>query len=474
MERSRPESPLAVVWRRKAVAALTLVIVLAVTGAVSVALPKVYSTSAQLFVAQTTNTQSFDQLQAAQVTARTFAKLATSTNIAQLVANQLGGLTKDQLASKVTVTPIDQTQLLTITAEDHVPARAKQIADTYAQLFIQSRQSAASSERAVVSLADPAPVPDTPTRPKPKLYLLIGALLGLAAGVALAFIVERLDTRLRGVEEVEEAFGQPVLARIPPRGRTAPSLAAFAEAFRILRTNLQFGSPEGPLRSLAVTSAHEGEGKSTTVAQLALLTAATGTGVLVVETALRRPALRAIFAPESPEPPRPGLSNYVVEGVPLDEVIHQTSVPTLEWVPSGPSVPSLSGLLESDRGRAAFENFAVASDQVIYDCAPLDQGADAATVAARVEGVVLVVDLGRSTRESVQSAIRQLHAVRANVVGIVVNRDPRAGVTEGGDGAGPRSGRTSVEPEVDQPGAERARPELPDNGTPANPARTRE
>jgi capsular exopolysaccharide synthesis family protein len=421
-----PESTyLEVIWRRKLIIAAVTLVFAGATAAVSKTLPPVYSTSSSLLVAQSGEAQTFDAVQAAQVIARTYSDLLESPNVARLVANRLGGgETTRSVERAVTIEPVPETQLIRINAEDRRPRRAQAIADAYAAVFIARSDSLLGpTVKATVLLADRAPFPRQPSRPKPVLYTLFGTMLGLLAGLGLAFLRERFDIRLRTLDDIEAVFDIPVLTRVPRRGKSASSISAFSEAFRVLRTNLQFASPHGAPRTIAVTSSSESEGKTTTVAQLALATSGTGVNVVVVESDVHRPELQELFAPTDDGPLRPGLSNYFLGGASLDEIIHPTTLPTIKLVPSGPAVPSLSGLLESRRGFPAIEHLAAAGDLVLFDCPPLNLGADPATLAARVDGVILVVDLERATEKGVRQAIQRLEAVRARVLGFVLNRD---------------------------------------------------
>jgi polysaccharide biosynthesis transport protein len=418
----RNTSPLAVVWRRKGIVAAVFLAFAIGTAIVSKTLPKVYSTHATLFVSLPADQQSFDSVQASQALARSYADIIDSPNIAQLVADRIGG-SKSKILDSATFEPIQETQLLEINAEDRNPDRAKQIADTYASVFIDYAQRNLRSTQATISLADAAPRPSSPARPKPTLYTLVAGILGLALGLALAFLRDHLDHRLRTSEDVELRFDTPVLARIPRRGRSDTSVTAFREANRVLRTNLQFAGQGRQLRAVAVTSGREGEGKTTTVAQLALASAEVGQRVIVVEADFRRPALQAEFLPDGKEPLRPGLSNYLVESASLDDVIFPTARPNIDLVPAGPLPPSPSALLESRRGREAVSEFLTEADLVLIDCPPLSIGADASVIAGWVDGVIVVVDLGGSTDDNVRGALRQLEAVHANALGLVLNRD---------------------------------------------------
>jgi capsular exopolysaccharide synthesis family protein len=416
---------LGVIWRRKWIIIATVLVFAVAAGGISKTLKKVYSAQSTLLVVQPQKGLSFDTVQATQVVARTYGELLKSANLARRVARRIGGGAKaSAIAGAVSVETVPETQLIKLTAEDHAPKRAQAIANAYADEFATYSQTKLTPEtKATVTVADRATRPTSPVRPKPTLYAALAALLGLAIGTALAFLRETLDTRLRTLEEIESSFDLPVLSRVPRRGKSETSIAAFTEAFRVLRTNLQFATPDGPPKTIAITSGDEGEGKTTAVSQLALVTAATGTNVMAVEADLRRPGLQGFFAPDHNGPLRPGLSNYFLGGAPLEEIIHPTTVPTVEFVPAGPTVPSLSGLLESQRGRTAIDDLAACADLVIFDCPPLGLGADAATVAGRVDGVILVVNMETATEQLVRNSLRQLEAVRARVLGFVLNRD---------------------------------------------------
>lgn len=414
-----------VIWRRKWLVATIFLVFVVTTAVVSKTLPTVYGTTATLLIAVPAEDQTFDTVQASQALARSYADIIDSRNIAQLVADRVqGGATAGNILGASSFEPKSQTQLLKISAENSDPARAKLIADTYAEVFIEyARERLQRTTTAQISLADAAPLPDTPSRPRPTLYVLIAAFLGLAAGLAAAFIRDRLDRRLRTSEDVEAVFDIPVLARVPRRGRSESSISAFREAHRLLRTNLHFASPSARLQSIAVTSGNEGEGKTTSVAQYAIACAEVGLRVIVVEADFRRPALQPELMPDNPEALWPGLSNYLVEAASLDEVIHSTGRPNLDIVPAGPLPPSPSALLESRRGQAAMDDFLTRADIVVVDCPPLNIGADASVIASWVAGVLLVVDLQTSTDRSVRDALRQLEAVKAPVLGLLLNRD---------------------------------------------------
>jgi capsular exopolysaccharide synthesis family protein len=421
------DTPLAVIWRRRTIVLVTLLVFVLTTAVVSKTLNKVYSTDSTLLIALPADAQTFDTVQASQALARSYAEIINSPNLAARVARRLGGdSTKADILDATSFEPITETQLLLITAEDGDPARAKLIADTYADIFIDyAEANLTPTTQATISLADSAPIPRSAARPKPTLYTLVAAMLGLGIGLGLAFLRDRLDDRLRTPEEVEAIFDLPILARIPHRGRHERSVIAFKEAYRVLRTNLEFARTGEPVRSIAVTSGSEGEGKTTTVSELAMAIAEVGREVIVVEGDLRRPNLQRMLV-DWEEPLWPGLSNYLVEAVPLDDAIHPTGQPKISIVPAGPLPPSPSALLESRRARELVAGLSERADVVLIDCPPLNIAADASVISRLVDGVIFLLDLSSSKEKRVRDGLRQLQAVKAETLGFVLNRDASA------------------------------------------------
>lgn len=417
------ERPLNLIWRRKWIVILTFV---AFTGAVAViskSLPRVYSTQSTLLIAQPDRPNTFDSVQAAESVARSYADIIASSNFAARVADQLGGgITRDELSAKVSFESVPETQLLKITAEDRSAKRAKQIADTYANDFIQyAGDNLSETTKSEVSLADAAPLPGSPARPKPTLYTLLGAIVGLGLGLLFAFASSLMDRRVRSADELTELIGEPVLAQIAlARGQRARM--ANEEAYRLLRTNLEFVRPDEPLRSIAIVSASAGEGKSTTALNLARTKREVGDTVLLVEADMRRPGLQPALFPGLEGPLVPGLSSFLSGHADAADVVHETDEPGILLLPAGPLPPSPSALLDSDRGHKLLDRLNDVADVIIVDTPPLTVGADASLVAAHADEVILVVDLRRSTAKGIKGAMAQLELVRKNVAGVLLNR----------------------------------------------------
>jgi succinoglycan biosynthesis transport protein ExoP len=420
-------SLLDVIWRRR------LMVVACVVGAavaallLSATLEKHYTASASLLIVPSGNSASFDATQAAQVTARTYSDVLSSPNFARLVAKQLGGGSPDAIAGSVQIEPIPETQLLQIRATGTTPKRAQDIANAYATAFLPYQaRTLAPTTKASVSLADAAPRPTAPSRPRPLLNVLLACLLGLPFGIALAVLRERLDTRLNSVEELSARFGLPLLARVPLRKRSDASSGAFTEGFRMLRTMIRFAAGGKTPRSIAITSASEGEGKTTTALALAMAALEAGQKVLVVEADPYRPRLMRLLDQEGDshlEHKEPGLSDYLAGASTLPRVINPTAFPNLSAIPAGPMPPSMSGLLEGRRGRDLSSKLSEEADLVILDCPPIGLSADAALLAANAEAVAFVLDLKISNGRALEESLSRLRSASANVLGVVVNRD---------------------------------------------------
>lgn len=421
-------SPLEVIQRHRWIIVATFVIFAGVTALISKTLTEIYRTEASLLIAVDAEAQSFDTVQASQSFARSYSQIIQSRNMAERVADELGdGTTADDLLAVTSFEPLSETQLLVIAAEDPSPERAQEIADTYAEVFDEFADLRLEpTTQAQVTIADPAPLPSSPARPKPTVYTIIAALLGLAVGLGLAFLREQLDKRIRTADEVERGFEPPILGRIPARGRGGQGSQAFAEAFRTLRTNLQFARGGVPPRSVAITSGRAGEGKTTAVVSLAKAAAEVGMRVVAVEGDMRLPSLQRALMPDREEPLWPGLSNYLVEAAALDDIVHETSVPNLYVVPAGPPPPSPSSLLEVRRATSLIPELLRDVDLVVVDTPPISVAADAAIMATWTDGVLVMVDLSSSTFHGVENALRQIQAVHATTLGFVVNRDRSA------------------------------------------------
>jgi capsular exopolysaccharide synthesis family protein len=204
----------------------------------------------------------------------------------------------------------------------------------------------------------------------------------------------------------------------------APTLVAHvepkspaAEAYRTLRTSIQFAGLDHKCRSIVVTSSSPGEGKSTTVANFGVVLAQTGSRVCLVDSDLRRPTLHRIFGLANTR----GLTTALLDGSPLTEIAQPTAVPNLAVVTSGPLPPNPAELVGSNRMREALEAAAADYDMVLLDSPPVVSVADAVALATFADGVVMVVQTGKVPHEVIRRATGQILAVKGRILGVVMN-----------------------------------------------------
>ena len=272
-----------------------------------------------------------------------------------------------------------------------------------------------------IHVVDSARLPGAPIRPKVPVNLAIALAAGLLAGVGAAFFVEYLDRSVKGAEDVEQATGVPFLGLIP---REEQALEVFhhprshvAEACRAVRTNLLFSRPDDPPKSLLVTSAAPGEGKSTTVVNLGVVLAAGGSRVLLVDTDMRRPRLHHVFGIGNER----GLTNLIVgDGTP-ETLVQKTEVPGLFLLPSGPIPPNPAELLGSGAFQAVAKQLIGGFDRVIFDSPPVIAVTDPAVLASSVDAVLLVAKAGGTARDLLTTTRRRLSDVRAPLLGVILN-----------------------------------------------------
>ncbi|MBM4154766.1 MAG: polysaccharide biosynthesis tyrosine autokinase [Lentisphaerae bacterium] len=274
-----------------------------------------------------------------------------------------------------------------------------------------------------VELIDPAEPPplDRPVEPRTPLYIFGGFIGGLVLGIALAFFIEYLDTSVKTVDDVERYLGLPVIGVIPQKVRPmiedGPD-SPYAEAYRVLRTNLLFANKGVPGGAFAMTSGGVGEGKSTTLFNLAYVCAAIGDKVLVVDSDLRRPVQHTIMGMQN----RFGLTNVLMRDVPIEETIKPVpNVPNLHFLPSGKLPRSSVGVLNTQRMRELIKNLKARYDYVFFDSPPVVGVSDASILASEVDGVMLVVQYRKYPRVMSLRAKRMVENVGGKLVGVVLN-----------------------------------------------------
>ena len=293
-----------------------------------------------------------------------------------------------------------------------------------------------------ISVVDRADVPLKRSSPRTGLNLLVGCLVGLVGGVGLAFLFEYLDTSIRDPREVEAILRVPTLGLVPTRSALPAHLdgrplgagdgppgafalvahqatsSILAEAFRNLRTSVVYATPERPPKTMLVTSLQQQDGKTSVSTNCAITLAQLGMGdVLLVDADLRHPDLHRILG----VPQTPGLSDLLVGGVGVTEVIRPTRIPRLFVVPAGPVPTNPTELLFSPRFTQALAALGERFAHIVIDSPPMLGVSDSLVLAPRVEGVILVLRHGHAGRDAAQRAVQMLGSVRAHLLGVVLN-----------------------------------------------------
>jgi capsular exopolysaccharide synthesis family protein len=278
-----------------------------------------------------------------------------------------------------------------------------------------------------------APLPTSPSSPNHVRNGILALVVGLALGVGVALLRERLDDGLRGQDDLEERLQAPVLAVVPRvrawRKRETTRLVTLespkdsaTEAFRALRTNLLFAASRDGLKTLMVVSPSPGEGKTTVSSNLAVVLAQAGKNVILVSADLRKPRIHRFFDVSNEE----GITQVLDGERRLSEVMKTTGVEHLTLVPSGPLPGSPGELLQSEPMKRLLLQLREAADFVIVDTAPVLVVADALGLVPLVDGVVFVADASQTHRGAVEEARDQLLQVNARIIGAALNNfDPR-------------------------------------------------
>lgn len=417
-----------------------LILGLAVVGAgagfaVSSSATPQFQSTASLYFALDQGTSGADLNQGSTYTQNqmlSFARLASSSRVLDPVIEDLGldAETRD-LVRSVEVTIPQDTVILEVTAASGSPERAAQIANAISQELVAVVQEVVSrggqgSARITASVIDEAVPPVVQSSPDKLRDTALAGLLGLLAGIVLAFALAAADTRVRNEAAVARVTDLPVIGVVSrtKRGVDAGLIAArdphgpVAEDVRRVLSALAFAALEVTSRRILVTSSSPGEGKSTFSTNLALTLADTGERTLVIDADLRRPRVHELFGLDGSV----GLTTALVGEIELAEAI-------VPWGDRGPDVlvagklpPSPAAVITSQPFRAALDEVSATYDAVIIDSPPVLTVADSNLLAPLVDGVVIVVDASRTRRPQLANTIRSIESAGGRILGIVLNK----------------------------------------------------
>jgi succinoglycan biosynthesis transport protein ExoP len=417
-------------------------------------------------------------------------KLVQLGDVARKTARSLGnGLTEKKVRSNLSVSPQGDTSVVNVSAASTDPSLAAAMANTYANEFVTEQQNSnhkyyasalalvnkqlaalspkerigtaglALQDRAQslstlaelrngnVQIAQEATAPTSPSSPKTSRNTALGIFLGLLLGLGVAFLLERLDRRIREPKDLEKVYGLPLLGVVPEssalsrtarrRGSQGALPASEAEAFHLIRAHLRYFNVDRELRTLLVGSAAPGDGKTTVARHLASAAARMGSRVLLLEGDLRRPTI----ARQLDLPSGPGIADVLIGSVALGEAIQSVdlespsgqsgSVRALDVLVAGAALPPNPGeLIESHAMERLLEQAKSTYDLIVIDTPPLTAVSDAFPLLRKVDGVVIVGRVGRNRRDVAERLHETLTGAGAPLLGVIAN-----GFKSGGRGS---------------------------------------
>ncbi|WP_265522577.1 polysaccharide biosynthesis tyrosine autokinase [Oerskovia flava] len=427
--------------------------------ALSLATTPTYQATSQVYVSVRGADTSNDLAQGSAFTVRqvkSYSELVTSPRVLEPVIEELGlEETPASLAQMVSATSPLDTVLINIAVTDESADLAAQIANSaatnLAAVVAELEKPADAPESPVqISTVRPASVPESPASPNMRLNVALGLVLGLAVGFGVAVLRELLDTRIRSQDDVRSVTSSSIIGAItfdedapdhPLIVQESPQ-SPRAEAFRRLRTNLQFLELDGSARVLVMTSAIPGEGKTTTSINLAVILADAGMRVVLVDADLRRPSVSTYMGVEGSV----GLTTVLIGRIGLEDAVQPWGNQNLHVLASGEIPPNPSELLGSAAMSELIHKLGTEYDVVILDTAPLLPVTDGAILAKLAGGAVVVVGAGTTHRPQLEEALGALETVGARVLGLVVNKLPQGGGSGGYHYGYEYSSRTEPEP----------------------------
>jgi receptor protein-tyrosine kinase len=436
---------------------LTTAVAVAVAVAVTLLTTPLYEASTRLFVSTSTTSggganEIYSGTLSSQQRVLSYTKLLTGETLAQRTVDKLHlDMSAEALRKEVKATAAPDTVLIDVSVLDPSPLRAHDIANALSDEFVamvrelETPPNGETPEARVV-VEQHASLPGKPVIPKATRNLAGGLALGVLLGIALAILRDRFDNTIKDQQSLEEITGAGLVANIPldKDCKKDPAIAfnndrsAIAEAFRELRTNLQFLEVDDPPRVLVVTSSLPGEGKSTTAINIALALAEAEHNVVLVDGDLRRPKLDEYLHLIGSV----GFSTVLSGRASVREVLQRTRFPGLSVLTSGAIPPNPSELLGSLAAKKVLSALRADFDYVIVDSSPLLAVTDAAVLSTDADGVLVIARFAETKREQLTHAVGNLKNVAARILGAVFTMVPAQGSASYsygyyGDGARP-------------------------------------
>jgi capsular exopolysaccharide synthesis family protein len=416
---------------------LSLVVGAAAGYGVSLLISPTYNARATLLVVQQQNPTvvQLNDLQTSERLANTFTKVVTLRPVLERAISDSGlDLTPGQLEQRLRITNPETTQLLEIQASAGTPEAARDTANAVADAFIAyTSETELAAQTGAVTVLERAEAPGAPVSPRKTLNAVLGGILALIVAAGVILLLEYLDDTVKSAEQILDVSGLPTLGHVEQFSRGKQPMEALqaankpqssvAEEYRSTRTNLAYAlelAQSGKL--LLVTSAGSGEGKTTTVGNLAVVFGLAGHSVAVVDADLRRPMLHRIFGLRNST----GLTNLLLSpDVSLDQALQRSAHPNVSVLTSGPLPPNPSELLGSSRMAEVMDALRERFDIVFVDSPPSLVVTDPTVLATLADAVALVVRAGATRTGALRATVQELAQSGRPIMGAVLNRTRR-------------------------------------------------
>lgn len=390
-------------------------------------LDKVYEASTKMVIAKGPETDfDINDLRLNQSLVGTYEVIASSHTTSERVIRNLNlNMSHSAFANSVQVTSVRNTEVIEIKVQNTNPQLAAKIADELSMVFSE-RIATEYPHMPSVKLLDYALVPSNPIKPRPNLNIAIAFVLGGMLGLGIIFLLEYLDNTFKGPDDVERKLKMPILGAVPMMDGNESSIklvtfsepkSPISEAYRMLRTNIQFSNLDNKLKSIVVTSTGPSEGKSTSISNLAVTMVGQGNRVLLIDADLRKPQIHKIFNLDNDI----GMTS-VLMGERMEEAVKNIDGMSLHVLTSGPIPPNPSELLGSNAMKKFLEDCSKEYDVVLIDSPPAGVVTDSAVLSTIADGTLYVVAVGQAHTEQALKAKDMLTKVQANIIGALVNK----------------------------------------------------
>ncbi len=413
-----------------------VIVITAFIGAVamyvfsSVYVTPIYSAKATMIVnksqyqASEQNQMSYNDILMTQKLVKSYTIIMTSDTNLDLVKKELDTeMSIGAIRRSVKVSSVGETEVLQISVEHADPVLAQNIANALVKV------SPATIIRVIkagsAEVIDYALVPQSPVKPVVWQYGALGALIGLMLALAMIFLRDYFDNTFKTEDDIREVLDLPVITSLPEIMKDGNTVLTgetpfdYKEAFKVLRTKIQFSGIDGQMKKIAITSSGPFEGKTTVSINTALTLAETGKSVLLVDCDLRKPKVSKTLDIGQ----EPGLSNVLTQDSELELAIRNLEdFDTLDIIPCGVIPPNPAELLGSEQMGKFLDEIDSEYDYIIFDTPPIGLVADTAELSKFLDGVIWVVSYGRTIKESAIFAKETLDSVSANIIGCVFNR----------------------------------------------------